>query len=87
MKKLQKLPSDFIKCKLPYGPIYARNLEHKDSFVERGLNKPGTLIFMEDGSTYLIGHINPMLGCCDDCTLFQKEAIVLGYKVLIQFND
>jgi hypothetical protein len=81
---MKKLPEGFVKCKLPYGPIYGHTLNKKDSFCNRDLNKPGTLIYMEDGKTYLIGHINPLCGVCDDCVLFDRDSVVLGYKV-IQF--
>jgi hypothetical protein len=55
------------------------------SFEKMGLNKPGTLIEVEvDGKLhqYLIGDINVLRGVCDDCTMFDKSAIVKRYKVV-----
>lgn len=37
---------------------------------------------MEDGSEYLIGHINQLRGVCDDCTEFGKDEIVKAYKIV-----
>lgn len=52
-----------------------------DSFEARGLNKPGTLIETDRG-TFLIGHINPNRGVCDDCTEFAEDTIVKRYKII-----
>jgi hypothetical protein len=64
--------------------IRAKN--SKRSFCGLGLNKPGTLVEVKIGkktSQYLIGHINELLGVCDDCTAFDgKRATVLKYKVI-----
>jgi hypothetical protein len=52
----------------------------KKSFSGLGLNKPGTLIEVEiDGKLkqYLIGHINPLTGVCDDYTIIVKR-----YKIV-----
>lgn len=58
----------------------------KESFSGLGLNKPGTLIEVKVGDEvkqYLIGHINPICGVCDDCCEFDsRTAIVLRYKVI-----
>lgn len=79
-----KKNSKWIKCGLPYGPIYAKNIfdEGKESFSKLGLNKPGTIICMEDGTQYLIGDINKFKGVCDDCTAFEKEDIVKEYMII-----
>ena len=53
-----------------------------DSFYKRKLNIPGTLIETEDGDQVLIGHINTLLGVCDDCTMFEPDTIVKRYKVV-----
>ena len=75
--------SKWIEINLPYGPIYTNcTLEEEDSFCERKLNKPGTLIEIEDGSQYLIGHINVVAGVCDDCVEFERDMIVVRYKVV-----
>lgn len=62
----------------------------KKSFSGLKLDRPGTLIEIEvkkKTSQYLIGHINPLAGVCDDCCQFDKEtAIVKRYKVLIEFK-
>jgi len=60
------------------------------SFCGLGLDKPGVLIEVEEQDTdgnledvqYLIGDINPSRGVCDDCTAFDKDAIVKRYKVV-----
>lgn len=58
----------------------------KQSFSGLGLDKPGTLIEVKVGeevNQYLIGHINPNCGVCDDCVQFDnRTAIVLRYKVV-----
>lgn len=33
-----------------------------------------------NGSWYLIGDINPNRGVCDDCTMFEPDAIVTAYQ-------
>jgi hypothetical protein len=54
------------------------------TFQGQGLAKPGVQVEMEDGKKYLIGDINANRGVCDDCTVFEREAIVLRYRVLIE---
>ena len=74
----------WIKCGLPFGPIYKRNsLDHKDSFTERGLAQAGVLIDTKEG-IFLLGHINQLGGVCDDCKVFEPETIVRKYKVVWQ---
>lgn len=58
----------------------------EDTFEKRELNKPGTLIDTDKG-IFLIGHINPLRGVCDDCTKFDPETIVRRYKVIWNEND
>lgn len=69
--------SDWIELNLPYWRPY----DEGESFEENGLNKPGTLIETEHG-TFLIGHINPLRGVCDDCTEFGNETFVKRYKII-----
>jgi hypothetical protein len=81
------MPDGFERCGLPFGPVYDKTLEPKDSFTERGLAKAGTIVLMEDGKTYLIGHINRLGGTCDDCMAFDKEEKVLGYMMIFKCGD
>lgn len=67
--------SDWINCNLPY---WSREGE---SFAGNGLNEPGTLIETEVG-VFLIGHINPNRGVCDDCVEFGNDMIIKRYKVV-----
>lgn len=63
----------------------------KKSFSGLDLDKPGTLIEVEfEGkiNQYLIGHINPLAGVCDDCCGFDKTTtIVKRYKIVWSGND
>ena len=75
----------WIKTNLPYGHVYGKkDWSQLDSFCKRGLNQPGTLIKMKNGDQYLIGDINELRGVCDDCTAFEKDNIVVGYKIIYQ---
>jgi len=56
------------------------------SFQGRGLNKPGTLIELEDGTIHLIGTINKHRGVCDDCTAFDIKTVVKRYAVLFDLE-
>jgi len=71
------MKTEWIELGLPYW-CYD---EQGESFESLGLNKPGTLIDVED-KIYLIGHINLSCGVCDDCTEFEYDAIVKRYKVI-----
>jgi len=87
-RKSVRVPDGFEKCGLPFGPVYDdKTSDEKDSFYRRGLAKAGTMIFMEDGETYLIGHINQLAGTCDDCMAFEKEMKVLGYMKIVKCGD
>ena len=65
----------------------------KRSFCGRGLNNPGTLIEIANNSgrikQYLIGHINPLAGICDDCCEFSQgdKIIVKRYKIIWNNDD
>ena len=52
----------------------------KDGFCDRGLNKPGTLIELDNGKFHLIGSINSNRGICDDCVAFDNSTIVKRYR-------
>ena len=74
---------------LKFGPIYGNKWDSKtghffgkDTFYERKLNKPGTLIELKNGKQYLIGDINEYIGICDDCTAFDCDTIVKRYKII-----
>lgn len=56
--------------------------EAPESFVDRGLNKPGVLIEMQNGKKYLIGDINQARGECGCCYAFYYDAIVARYKIV-----
>lgn len=68
-------------------------IQKNKSFSGLGLNVPGTLIEIDvDGTLnqYLIGDINVNRGVCDDCCMFDRNAIVKRYKVVWRkdvFND
>ena len=70
---------DWIEINLPY----SSDLDD-ESFEDKGLNKPGTLIETDKG-IFLIGHINPLMGVCNCCTAFDSNTIVKRYKVIIIF--
>ncbi len=60
-------------------------LEKSKSFRGLKLNKPGTLIELENGSIELIGSINTSAGVCDDCTSFDGGTIITRYAVVYDF--
>jgi hypothetical protein len=73
---------DWIDVNVPFGPCYeGPNGEESDSFQKRGLVAPGVLIEMEDGHTFLIGHVNELAGTCDDCNI-GRGGIIRRYKVV-----
>jgi hypothetical protein len=59
----------------------------EESFSQKELNNPGTLIQMENGDIHLIGSINALSGVCDDCCEFEKDAIVKRYAILIDLEN
>lgn len=64
--------------------------EKKACFEKSELNRPGVLVEIKDNTgvtKYLIGHINKNRGVCDDCTAFDKDAIVLRAKVLVPESE
>jgi hypothetical protein len=52
------------------------------TFTKLGLNKPGTLVELEDGQRLLIGDINDDAGVCGCCSVINDTAIVKRYKVV-----
>jgi len=73
---------EWIELGLPYSYWYPG--EQGETFEHLGLNKPGTLIDIGDNRIYLIGHINPNCGICDDCIEFAGSVIVKRYKIIWQ---
>lgn len=71
---------NWIDCNLPWSDYSNYDAE---SFVSYGLNIPGTQIELENGDLYLIGDINDLGGVCDDCRVFERNAIVTRYRVVI----
>lgn len=69
--------SDWIELNLPYW----RPDDEGESFEGKELNKPGTLIETDCG-IFLIGHINPVRGECDDCPAFDNETVVKRYRII-----
>lgn len=73
-----------IKCEL------LRAEERTKSFSGLNLNKPGTLIEINNNGSieqYLIGDVNTNRGVCDDCTAFASDVIVLRYAIVFEpFN-
>lgn len=73
--------TDWIQCSMTWR-----------EFCNKNLNIPGTLIEVKykdrHGKKYkeqfLIGDINTIAGVCDNCTAFEREAVVCKYKVLIE---
>lgn len=63
----------------------AREERQRNSFYGHPARQPGTLIEVETAkglNQYLLGHINPLRGVCDDCTAFPSDAIVKRYCVV-----
>ena len=69
--------TEWIEIFLPW-----YSYKHKNSFCGKKLNKPGTLIEMENGDVHLIGTINKEGGVCDDCMDFHNNSIVARYKIV-----
>lgn len=64
-------------CAKPFGQPW-------DEFERAGLNKPGTIVYIEEskyesGGVFIIGDININRGLCDDCEAFRSNAIVSSY--------
>ena len=72
--------ADWIDINLPWWTMKG------DSFCERELHNPGTLVQTEDG-IFLIGDINQLAGVCDDCKAFGNDTIILRYKVIWNKED
>ena len=59
-----------------------------EQFCEARLNKPGTQIDLQcrndltKHKLYLIGDVNELGGCCDDCMVFHEDQTIIRYRVL-----
>ena len=52
-------------------------------FKNQSLNKPGIVVWFEEGlDGWLIGDINSNGGVCDCCTAMREKAIVIAYQTL-----
>lgn len=74
----------WVDVSIPFGPSYddsSGEFKEADSMHKRGLIAAGVLIEMEDGHTFLIGHVNELAGTCDDCSI-GKDSVVKRYKVV-----
>jgi hypothetical protein len=49
-------------------------------FQDEGLNQPGAVIELEDGTVYLIGDINMNGGLCDCCRGIKHNHLVVRYR-------
>ena len=78
--------SEWIALNLPYSEVPLDGSE-EDSFVSRGLNKPGTLIDVKDHGIFLIGHVNENTGQCSCCAAFNDDHIIIRYKVVWSADD
>lgn len=56
--------------------------EKQKSFCGKDLNKPGTLIELENGDIHLIGSINTVAGICNDCVEFGRDIIIKRYAII-----
>jgi hypothetical protein len=73
-----KRQNDFLSSKKEKGI--------KLSFRGAGLNVPGTLIQLSNGSIELIGTINQLSGVCDCCSAFDSNMIVRRYAILFDWK-
>lgn len=60
--------------------------QKKKSFTGLGLNVPGTLVEVEDGSIEFIGTMNELAGVCNDCVAFDKKLIIKRYALVFPFS-
>jgi hypothetical protein len=64
-----------------------------EEFGDAGLNKPGTLICVQDFNdlskqhVFLIGDVNVLAGLCDCCRDMHDKQTVIRYRVLEIKND
>jgi hypothetical protein len=80
----------WIELNIPFGPCYINNNFREteiDSLVFRGLVKPGMLVRLKNGLEYLIGDVNLNRGVCDDCTAFDKDDIIVAYKIVWEKDE
>ena len=38
--------------------------------------RPGAVLLFSDGVAQLVGHVNPLMGVCDDCREYRYEDVV-----------
>lgn len=71
----------WIECGLRFGSECDECL---DTFIGKGLNRPGVLIQTNEpeGGLYLLGDINCDGGSCNCCDLVRGETIVVKYRVI-----
>jgi hypothetical protein len=75
---------NYIKCQEYRRLLYIEE-KKEEGFYSHPMRKPGVLIeVLENGEKkqYLIGHINESCGVCDDCTMFDKDTVVLRAKIV-----
>ena len=74
----------WIDINVPFGPVWDEQGKTVTSFHSMGLNLPGTLLELENGQMYLIGHINER-GSAEgtEYPLFDYRLIVTRYAQLI----
>jgi hypothetical protein len=75
---LRKQP-EWIEYQTKYTEVMKQR--EQDSMYKRGLIKPGVLLDTEKG-LLLIGHINNVGGCCDDCRGIEKTDLVKCYRIV-----
>jgi hypothetical protein len=95
---IDKEKIEWIEINLPYNTGYLKYCDSylkycdnqletdKKSFCGRELNKPGTLVELEDGTIHLIGTINKHRGTCDDCVAFDENVIIKRYATVIELD-
>lgn len=58
-----------------------------ETFVGKGLARPGTVIELENGKIHVIGSINTVGGVCDDCVDIRDSDIIVRYAVVYDWKD
>lgn len=78
---------EWIEINIPWGRSWSKDYkEERDSFQKRKLNQPGTLVKVRNPEgrevQYLIGDINELGGCCDDCRSVRSDDVITHYCVV-----
>jgi hypothetical protein len=63
---------------------YGKNFR---DFKNEKLNEPGVQVETESGNTYLLGEVNMMGGCCDDCPDLCSNDIIVRYRRLLSVEE